>query len=129
MLNGAKYVQVVKFAVAGAIGAGIEISTYIYLVDFVGLYYLTANVIAISLAIIVNYFISQKWVFDCGRHSKRKEFTVFIMVSVVSLLFNQLIMWGLVDHVELEDKISKLIAIGTVAFFNFFAKKFFVFKG
>lgn len=129
MPNGANYVQVVKFAIAGAIGAGIEICTYIYLVDFVGLYYLTANIIAISLAIIVNYFISQKWVFDCGRHSKGKEFTVFIVVSIVALLFNQLMMWGLVGYIGMEDKISKLIAIGTVAFFNFFAKKFLVFKG
>lgn len=129
MPNGANYVQVVKFAVAGAIGAGIEICTYIYLVDFVEIYYLTASVLAVSLAIIVNYFISQKWVFDSGRHSKGVEFTVFIVVSVVALLLNQLIMWALVEHVELEDKICKLIAIATVAFFNFFAKKFLVFKG
>ena len=123
------YVQLIKFAVAGAIGAGIEIFTFIYLVDFVGMYYLTANLIAISLAIIVNYFISQKWVFDSGRYSKRTEFAVFVMVSLVALLLNQLLMWYFVGTAELDDKISKILAIGIVAAFNFFAKKFFVFKG
>lgn len=122
------YVQLVKFAVAGAIGAGIEICMYIYLTEFMQMYYLTANIIAISMAIIVNYIISQKWVFDGGRYSRRLEFTIFIVVSIVALILNQLLMWYFVGSMELDDKMSKIIAIGLVAAFNFFAKKFFVFK-
>lgn len=123
------YIQLVKFAVAGAIGAGIEICTYVYLVDFLEMYYLTASFISVSLAVIVNYIISQKWVFDSGRYSKKLEFTIFVVVSLFALLLNQLLMWYFVETVELEDKLSKVLAIGLVACVNFFAKKFFVFKG
>ncbi len=129
MPNGTNYAQIIKFAVAGAIGAGVEIGTYIYLVDFVEMYYLTANVLAITLAIFVNYIISQRWVFDGGRYNRGTEFTVFVLVSIVALFLNQLLMWILVENSELEDKICKILAIATVAFFNYFAKKFFVFKG
>ena len=129
MPDGTNYAQIIKFAVAGAIGAGIEMGTYIYLVDFVGMYYLTANLLAISIAIVVNYIISQKWVFDGGRYNRRVEFTVFVVVSIVALLLNQLLMWALVENTELNDKICKVMAIGVVAVFNFFAKKFLVFKG
>lgn len=122
------YVQLLKFAVAGAIGAAIEICLFIYLVDFLEVYYLTANLIAISAAIIVNYIISQKWVFDGGRYSKRLEFTIFIVVSMFALLLNQLLMWYFVESLVIDDKISKLLAIGLVAAVNFFAKKYFVFK-
>ena len=122
------YVQLFKFAVAGAIGAAIEISLFIYLVDFLEVYYLTANLIAISAAIIVNYIISQKWVFDGGRYSKRLEFTIFVVVSMFALLLNQLLMWYFVESLVIDDKISKLLAIGLVAAVNFFAKKYFVFK-
>lgn len=123
------YVQIVKFAVAGAIGAGIEICMFILLVDFVGMFYLTANIIAISMAVAVNYIISQKWVFDSGRYSKKMEFTVFVVVSLIALMLNQLLMWYFVGTVEMDDKLSKVLAIAIVATFNFFAKKFFVFKG
>lgn len=127
--NKTNYAQVIKFAVAGAVGAGIEISLFILLVDFVGLYYLTANLFAISVAIVVNYVISLKWVFDPGRYSRRVEFAAFIGVSFLALLMNQLLMWFMVDSLELETTISKVLAIGMVAVFNFIAKKFFVFKG
>ena len=129
MQDKANYAQVFRFAVAGAIGAGIEICTYIYLVDFVGMHYLMANILAISVAIAVNYLISQKWVFNSGRYSRRMEVTMFIAVSIVALLLNQLMMWVLVETAEIDDKISKVLAIAIVAAFNFFAKKFFVFKG
>lgn len=123
------YVQIAKFAVAGIIGACIEIGLFFFFIAFTGLHYLMANFIAISVAILVNYFISQKWVFETGRYSKTKEFTFFIGVSVIALLFNQLLMWVLVDAVELNMKLSKIVAIGLVAIYNFLAKKFFVFKG
>lgn len=127
--NKTNYIQIVKFAVAGAIGACIEIGLFILLVDFVGMYYLTANLFAISVAIVVNYIISLKWVFDPGRYSRRVEFAAFIGVSFFALLLNQLLMWFLVDSMEIKTTISKVLAIGMVAVFNYVAKKFFVFKG
>lgn len=129
MENRTNYVQLIKFAVAGAIGAGIEISLFILLVDFIGMYYLTANLFAIGVAIIVNYIISMKWVFDSGRYSRGIEFAFFLAVSFFALLLNQLLMWYMVDSMALETTISKVLAIGIVAVFNYVAKKFFVFKG
>ena len=123
------YAQIIKFAVAGAIGACIEIGLFFFFIEFTGLHYLVANFIAISVAIMVNYVISQKWVFETGRHSKRKEFVFFIGVSIVALLLNQLFMFILVDSVEMNMKVSKIVAIGLVAVYNYLAKKFFVFKG
>ena len=123
------YAQIIKFAVAGAIGACIEIGLFFFFIEFTGLHYLVANFIAISVAIMVNYIISQKWVFETGRHSKKKEFTFFIGVSIVALLLNQLLMLILVDSVEMNMKVSKIVAIGLVAVYNYLAKKFFVFKG
>lgn len=129
MENRTNYTQVIRFAVAGAVGAGIEISLFILLVDFAGMYYLTANLFAISVAIIVNYIISMKWVFSSGRYRRGVEFAVFLAVSFFALLLNQLLMWWMVESLALQTTISKVLAIGVVAVFNFVAKKFFVFKG
>jgi putative flippase GtrA len=123
------YTQIIKFAVAGVIGACIEISLFVLMVDYMGVFYLTANLIAISVAVSINYLISQKWVFDPGRYSRKVEFAAFLGVSLFALMLNQLLMWILVETLELDTTISKVLAIGFVAVFNFIAKKFFVFKG
>ncbi|WP_017732496.1 GtrA family protein [Nafulsella turpanensis] len=129
MPQGTDYAQIIRFAVAGAIGAGIEMGLFFFFVDFTGLHYLTGNFIAISVALLVNYIISQRWVFESGRYSKGKEFGFFVAVSVVALMLNQLLMWVMIDNMELHMKLSKILAIGMVAVYNYSAKKFFVFKG
>lgn len=128
MQKNSKYIQLFRFAIAGVIGAGLEVTLFILMVDYMEVYYLTANFIAISMAIAVNYLISQKWVFEGGRYTRGIEFTVFVAVSAVALFLNQMLMWIMVDSMEMDVKFSKLLAIGIVAAYNFVAKKFLVFK-
>lgn len=129
MPQGTDYAQIFRFAVAGAIGACIEMGLFFFFVDFTGLHYLTGNFIAISVALLVNYIISQKWVFESGRYSRGKEFGYFLGVSVVALGLNQLLMWLMIENIDMHMKLSKILAIGIVAVYNYSAKKFFVFKG
>lgn len=123
-----KYGQVIKFAIAGAAGAVIEIGLFIFLEDIAGMHYLAANLIAITVAILVNYLISHKWVFESGRHSKPVEFMAFVFLSILVVLLNQTLMWTFVDQFALDSKLSKVAAIVIVAVFNFVAKKYLVFK-
>ncbi|UZS00172.1 GtrA family protein [Chondrinema litorale] len=123
-----KYGQVIKFIIAGGTGAVIELGLFILFTGLLSIHYLLSNLIAISIAILVNYIISQKWVFESGRHSKEVELVVFIMLSVVIILLNQLLMWSFVDGLGFNEKISKVSSIALVAIINFFAKKFLVFK-
>ncbi len=127
LING-KYGQVIKFIIAGATGAVIELALFVLLTEFFSIHYLVANLVAITIAILVNYVISQKWVFETGRHSKEVEVLAFIIVSVFIVITNQLLMWGLVDGLGFNEKLSKVLSIGLVAIINFFAKKFLVFK-
>jgi len=123
-----KYGQIIKFAIAGASGAVVELGLYTLLVGFFSVHYLTANILSIVTGILVNYVISQKWVFESGRYQPRAEFVAFCVVSAITIAFNQTIVWLLVDFGELHNVLSKVIAILTVAVFNFFAKKYLVFK-
>jgi putative flippase GtrA len=123
-----KYGQIIKFAIAGASGAVVELGLYTLLVSFFSVHYLTANILSIITGILVNYLISQKWVFESGRYQPRAEFLAFCVVSAITIAFNQTIVWLLVDYAELHNVLAKIMAILTVAIFNFFAKKYLVFK-
>lgn len=123
-----KYGQVFKFIVAGGTGAVIELGLFILFTELLSIHYLIANLVAISIAILVNYLISQKWVFESGRHTKELEVIAFIVISGFIVLLNQLLMWGFVDGLAINEKISKVVSIALVAIINFFAKKYLVFK-
>lgn len=123
-----RYGQIIKFAIAGASGAVVELGLYTLLVGAFSVYYLTANILSIVTGILVNYVISQKWVFESGRYAPKAEFAAFCFVSAITIVFNQTIVWALVDFVALHNILAKVLAILTVAVFNFFAKKYLVFK-
>lgn len=50
-LKVSNYLQVLKFLIAGAIGASIEISLFVFLHEIQQMHYLVANLIAICVAI------------------------------------------------------------------------------
>ena len=125
----ALYKQLLRFVVAGGLSATLEFASLIVLVEKFGAFYLTANIMSFALANVLNYLLSRNWVFIKGKHSTRIEFLSFFLVVTVGLLLNQAVMWALVEKFAMDYKISKIFAIGIAVIWNFFAKKFLVFKG
>ncbi len=124
-----KYQQVVKFVIAGATGAIIELVMFYVMINFMNIHYLVANLASITTAITINYIISQKWVFETGRYSQKTEFAAFLAVSAGVVALNQGLVWLFVDFAGMGDMVSKATAIIIVAFVNFVGKKYLVFKG
>ncbi|MCU0444905.1 MAG: GtrA family protein [Microscillaceae bacterium] len=125
------YRQFFKFAMAGAICAVLEMSILVTLSNIYGkdnlLYF---NALAYIVAVVLNYLISRAWVFERGKYNTKVEFLAFCAVATVGLGLNQLIFyWGLQVLTNDFYLLAKIIAIGTVVIWNFFAKKYLVFKG
>jgi putative flippase GtrA len=83
--------QVLFFILAGGLSAVVEVgsfkafSTYLPHVfaretNFHGIHYPLSNIFSTSCGIISNYFLSIWFVFERGKHSKRKEFAYFMGV-------------------------------------------------
>jgi putative flippase GtrA len=60
--------------------------------------------------------------------SKKKEFIVFLILSIVGLLINQAMMWIMVDKLLIYYMISKIIVTGIVMIWNFISRKIFLEK-
>ncbi len=126
--------QLIKFGLAGASGAAVEFCLFYWFSHvfpfFKGEYgYLLANLVAIVFATIINYIISVKWVFEGGKYSRRKEFAMFMLISLLSLVLNQGLMYVFVSMLALNVMLSKAAAIGLVAIINYISKKYLVFNG
>ena len=143
--------QVIFFIIAGGLSAVVEIGSFkilgVYLPrllssehNFYGIKYPFSNILSTSCGIITNYFLSIWFVFERGKHSKKKEFLYFISVSVVST-FISLIIFQILYHFVYKDVIdlrfyvlspemmSKITAILLVSMLNYSIKKKIIFNG
>ena len=143
--------QVIFFIIAWGLSAIVEIGSFkilsIYLprlfsseYNLYGIKYPFSNILSTSCGIITNYFLSIWFVFERGKHSKKKEFLYFISVSVVST-FISLIIFQILYHFVYKDVIdlrfyvlspemmSKITAILLVSMLNYSIKKKIIFNG
>ena len=146
-----KQKQVLLFAVAGALSAVIEIGSFkifsVYLPtvffqenNFHGIHYPLSNILSTSCGIVTNYFLSIWFVFERGKHSKRKEFVFFMVISflstILSLSFFQLFFrFIFIQHLNMgiivisKEILSKIASILLVSILNYSVKKKVIFNG
>lgn len=146
-----KQKQVLFFVLAGGLSAVLEIGSFKFFSGFIpsffpkeldlwGLHYPFSNIFSTSLGIISNYFFSIWFVFERGKHSKKREFFYFMVVSVISTMlslafFQVFFSWIFTQNLDLifitisPKIISKIAAIGLVAILNYSIKKRVIFNG
>ena len=146
-----KQKQVLLFVLAGALSAVVEIGSFktfsVYLPqifsqenNFHGIHFPLSNIFSTTCGIITNYFLSIWFVFERGKHSKRKEFVYFMFVSffstIISLAFFQVFFrFVFKEHIDLgffvisQKILSKIAAILLVSILNYSVKKKVIFNG
>lgn len=101
----------------------------IVFVEVFKVYYLTAALIAFLIGSITAYILNVVWVFDKRTFRNRYvEISIFLLISVVGLIINQYIIWFFTENVHLYYLFSKLIATMIVVIWNFFARKYILFR-
>lgn len=146
-----KQKQVAFFIIAGALSAVVEIGSFkvfsMYLPqvfaaesNFYGVHFPLSNIFSTTLGIITNYFLSIWFVFQRGKHSKKREFAYFMSVSffstLLSLMFFQIFFrFVFTDYLDVgffvfsKEMLSKISAILLVSVLNYSVKKRVIFNG
>lgn len=89
--------QFLKFGVVGALCFVIDTGLYT-ICNFIGIPYLISGVIGFSVSVVVNYLLSMKYVFVRRDDlSRKKEFTIYLILSIIGLGLNELILFVCVD--------------------------------
>lgn len=146
-----KQKQVLLFIIAGGLSAILEIGSFKFFSLSIppifpnelclwGIKYPFSNIFSTTIGILSNYFFSIWFVFERGKHSKRREFLYFMVVSVISTLlsltfFQVFYAWFFKSHLTIfhftfsKEILSKIAAIGLVAILNYSVKKKLIFNG
>jgi len=134
--------QISKFVIVGVINTGIDFavlnallfSTKIYS----GRWLIFFNSISFSAAVINSYFLNKYWTFKSQNveDSKAKQFSQFLIISVIGISINDAIVYGLATFTsplfglsaQMWTNVAKLFATAASMVWNFIGYKFIVFK-
>lgn len=122
--------QIIKFGMVGATAFIIDYGLLALLTEAFGVNYLVSATISFTVSLIFNYMASMRYVF---RHkeglSRRREFTVFVVLSVIGLGINNACMWAGVELFGIHYLVTKIAATALVMIWNFVTRKVFLDAG
>lgn len=119
--------QFMKFGIVGVIAFVIDYGVMIFLTEVFCVPYLISTTISFVVSVIFNYFASMRFVFKRKDDmSRRREFIIFIVLSVCGLGINDLLMWLMVDSLYIDYRLSKIVVTVVVAVWNFVTRKIFL---
>lgn len=133
--------QFLKFGMVGALCFLIDTGLYTAC-NLIGVPYLVSGVIGFSVSVIVNYLLSMKYVFVRRDDiSRKREFVIYVILSVIGLGINELILYACVDLLyknslllqswlpaRAAELLAKIGATGIVMVYNFVTRKLFMEK-
>lgn len=145
------FVQIVKFAIAGAIATAVDFVIFGFFIKiFTFQYgYMLASTMGFVCASLVSYVISIKWIFpNRAIKDRRLEFVIFLILGAIGLLINLALFYIFIETeylkvitvflsegihriypLDLGDLWVSKIAITVIVFFwNFFARKIILFR-
>ena len=129
--------QIMKFSVVGGISFFVDFAVYAVACNVIGIHYIIAGVLGFVISVIVNYLLSMKFVFQSKKDaSKKNEFVLFVILSVIGLIINSLILFICIDlmymnatilqlyiNEENMNLLAKIIATAIVMIYNFVSRK------
>ncbi len=122
--------QFMKFGVVGVIAFCIDYGILALLTEVFGVNYLVSATISFTVSVVFNYVASMRYVFTHKEGmSKRREFVIFVVLSVIGLGINNLCMWAGVELFGIHYLITKIGATAIVMVWNFVTRKIFLDAG
>ena len=119
--------QILKFGVVGVLAFIVDYGVLMLLNVGFGVNPVLAAGISFTVAVIFNYLASMRYVFKHRDDlSRAKELTIFVVLSVIGLVINELIIWAgtsLLGETPLMVTITKVFATGVVMVWNFVSRK------
>ena len=122
-----EFISFIKFGIVGAANTLINWIIF-FMLNYMGVYYITANIIAYLIATANSYFWNSKWVFKSKKQDNLKTQVRFTLLNLIGLVLNSIVLYLLVDLLHLSKMISLIIATAIIMIINYFINKVWVFK-
>lgn len=118
-----------RYLVVGGLAFFADFSMLATLSSGIGIHYLIATFIAFIFGIWVNYTLSIRWVFTHRTiNNKSTEFSLFLLVGVLTLGLSIICMSILVEWLEIHHLLAKCLTTGLTLVTNFAGRRILLFR-
>lgn len=118
--------QLLKYQSTAIICGVIDYGLLIGLTEIAHLHYLQATVIALLTAMIVQYALNIRFVFDTAKSRLSIKFIGYAVLGVIGLGMNTMIVWAAVEGIGLHYIAGKVCASVIVGIYNFTSRKLYL---
>jgi len=120
------FLQYFRYLICGGSATVADLAILFVLTHFLHINYLIAAAFSFLAGIVVNYTLNIILVFKSSGNLK-KEFPLFALIGLGGMTWTELILWFLVDKLNIYVMFAKMVSIVLVLQWNFFMRKKFVF--
>lgn len=111
------------YVIFAGIATFVDLGLLYILTTFIGFHYLISGVVSYTCGMITNYSLNKTFNFKNKSKKIAQQFGLFAFVALIGLGLNQLILWLLVEFVDLFYMYAKLISIVIVMLWSFYGHK------
>lgn len=123
------FFQLIRYSFVGGIALTADFGLLFILTEYFGIHYLISASIGFTVGLVLNYIMSITWVFSNRKVKNKKiEFILFTIIGTVGLGLNEVFLWGFTNFLNIHYLKSKLISTFFVYLWNFFVRKYMLFK-
>ena len=112
--------NVIKYSIVGGIAFIVDFSIFYTAINFIEINYFVSGFYSFIVGVFVNYFLARRFVFY--NHNKVKKSTELISVYLISgigLLIHQFTIYSLVEFINSDIYVSKILASLVVFLWNY----------
>ena len=119
--------QLALYVIVGGLATVVEWAAFYIFNEMCAINYMIATALAFIISTFANWAFGKIILFK-EKQNVLKELAKIYLTSIAGLLMNLLIMWIAVNLIGINEMISKIIATGIVFLWNFFIRKFLIYK-
>ncbi|MES2437250.1 MAG: GtrA family protein [Patescibacteria group bacterium] len=121
--------RILKFCLAGSIGAGTQLFFLYLFTDVFHIWYLQSGIYAFALSIVVSFILQKWWTFSHDPLNKiNVEIGLYLANALINVVLNTLILYILVDILHAYYLVAQIIASLLIAVLSYFIYKHFIFR-
>lgn len=119
-----------RFSMIGVINTLIDFAVFTIFNSLFGVSYILSQGLGYSLGVANSFLLNKKWTFEDRKANKKSfyEFLQFIVVNLISLIITMMAMNLLVENLNLNVYISKVLITILAQITNFLGYKLWVFS-
>ena len=122
--------QTIKYFLVGGIGVGVNLGLLYVLTDFLGIWYILSQCIAIAVSITNNFFLHRYWTFknEIVEPKTLERYIKFFIVSVVGMCIQLGLTFVLVENFGIYYLYAAVLSIIAASAFNYLLNRKWTFE-